>query len=102
MALTKAQTESLRTLARELDQARRGEKRALVEERAHSLGLSVQTVYRALAEMCETAGSKGQRKKRADAGQRCVDRELAIRVAGLVPTAPRADGQKTLTLEAAP
>lgn len=101
MALTKAQTQSLRTLAQELEQAQRGEKRALVEDCAQRLGLSVASVYRELAAMGETAGSKGQRKKRADAGKRCVDRSLALQVAGLVHTARRANGKKTMTMERA-
>lgn len=101
MALTKAQTESLRALGQELEQARRGEKRPLVAACAERLGLSVASVYRELAAMGETAGARGQRKKRSDAGKRCVDRDLAIQVAGLVYTARRANGKKTMTMERA-
>lgn len=101
MALTNAQNEALRKLAQDLDNARRGEKVALVGACALALGLSVQDVYRKLAEMGATAGAKGQRKKRSDAGKRCVDRDLALQVAGLVHTARRAHGKKTMTMERA-
>lgn len=110
MALTKAQTESLRALALALEQARRGEKRALVEESAERLGLSVASVYRELAairsggavgETAGTIGTGGQRKKRADAGTRCVDRDLALQLAGLVHTARRQNGKKTMTMKRA-
>lgn len=101
MALTNAQQAHLRSLAAKLDAAPRGEKRTLVAEAADVLGISVQTAYRALAGMGETPGARGQRKKRCDAGKRCVDRGLALQVAGMVHTARRANGKKTMTMERA-
>lgn len=97
MALTKAQQEHLRTLSGELAQTKHGSKRPLVEAAATALGLSVQSVYRALASIGQTA----PRKKRADAGSRSVDRDLALQVAGLVHTARRANGKKTMTMATA-
>jgi len=101
MPLTRAQQESLRALAQNVERAAHGAKRPLVEAAAQSLGLSVQTVYRHLADMGETAGAKGQRKKRSDAGKRSVDRDLALAVGGMVHTARRDHGKKTMTMELA-
>jgi transposase InsO family protein len=71
---------------------RRGE---LVAEAAAFLGLSPATVYRRLAE----AGYVSGRKMRADCGTTCVDRSLALDAAGLLRTARRANGRKTLSLK---
>ncbi len=101
MALTKAQTDTLRRLAAELQLAPYGQKRALVEARAETLGISAQSVYRTLREMGEPTRAEGPRKKRSDAGKRSVDRELAVRLGGLVHTARRANGKKTMTMELA-
>ena len=77
--------------------ARRGSRRALVEEAAERIGLSAPTMYRRLAE----CGWTSDRKPRADRGTSCVDAELARTAAGMVATARRANGKKTLPLTTA-
>ena len=101
--LTQAQQEDLRRLAADLQAAPRGGKRPMVEAVAARLGVSVPTVYRALREVAGApVRADGEpRKKRNDAGRRSVDRDLALQVAGLVHTARRANGKRTMSLDRA-
>jgi hypothetical protein len=101
MPLTPAQQEYLRAVAQDVENAPHGGKRALVKGAAQTLRMSVQTVYRHLADMGVTAGSRGERKKRSDAGKRSVDRDLALAVGGLVQKGRRLHGKKTMTMELA-
>lgn len=95
--LTKAQQETIRTLAATLARAPHGGRRGLVAACADQLGVSIPTVYRALKDVAGGA----PRKKRSDAGKRSVDRALALQVAGLVHTARRANGKQTMSLGSA-
>ena len=101
--LTTAQQDTIRQLAADLAAAPRGGKRAMVEACAARLGVTAPTVYRALREVAGSLSRKDgePRKKRSDAGRRSVNLDLALQVAGLVHTARRANGKKTMTLDRA-
>ena len=66
--LTKAQQETIRTLAATLARAPHGGRRGLVAACADQLGVSIPTVYRALKDVAGGA----PRKKRFPCGRECV------------------------------
>lgn len=90
-------TEYYLDLRRRLDAAPHGSKRAIVDDAARLLRVSAQTVYRSL----EKLGWDSGRKTRKDKGETCVDASLARLAAGMVQTARRANGKKTLPLTVA-
>ena len=92
-----AATEYYLELKERLEKAPHGAKRALIDEAARLMRVSAQTVYRAL----EKLGWKSGRKPRKDKGETCVDESLARLAAGMVQTARRANGKKTLPLTVA-
>ena len=96
-ALTPAQNAALRALADKLEKADRGERQSLIAEGVELLGVSRATLYRMLGKL----GALDKRNTRSDAGKRCVTREQALAVAGLVQTARRANGKQTMPLELA-
>lgn len=97
MRLTQTQTAALRALAARIERAPHGARSELVAQGARELGLSRATLYRHL----RTLGVVDERKTRADAGRRCVTREQALAVAGLVHVARRANGKQTMTIKRA-
>ncbi|MDR1946627.1 MAG: hypothetical protein LBQ51_05615, partial [Desulfovibrio sp.] len=92
-----ASVEYILGLRDRLNAAPHGDRRGMVTDAARLLGLSAQTVYRRLAAYGWTSG----RKHRADKGTTCVPRELARLAGGMVHTATRANGKKTLPLTTA-
>ena len=95
--LTPAQAAALRTLAGKLETADRGQRQRLIAEGVKLLGVSRATLYRMLGRV----GALDTRSTRSDAGKRCVTREQALAVAGLVQTARRANGKQTMPLQLA-
>lgn len=86
-------------LARRLREARRGEKKALIEEGRRMMGeISVAEMYRRITEVA-VAGPA--RKTRSDAGRSRVKKEELQAVAGLVRHAAKANGRQTMTIEGA-
>lgn len=77
-----------------LESASRGERTSLVGNAASFLGCSTATIYRRL----EKVGWDPRRKVRSDCGRLCVDEELARLAGGMIKTATRANGKKTLPL----
>lgn len=98
MSLTPSQIAYLHGIARELNAAPPGggARGYIVERAALALGKSKKTLYDLLR---KHAGWQSGRKPRADAGQTCVDRDLAIVVGGMVHMARRQSGKKTKTLK---
>ena len=77
-----------------LESAPRGERAEILQEYARFLGVSVPTAYREL----KNFGYARDRKRRSDRGKTCVDRELALKVAGLVRKGTRANGRRALKM----
>lgn len=92
--LIMAQLDFYRELRGRLEAAPQGERGALVDEAAAFMRCSRDTVYRNLKKAGWTSG----RKIRADKGETSVDENLARLAAGIVHTATRANGKKTLPL----
>ena len=89
-----AHTEYLFQLCVRLDAQPKGQRGPVAQEAASFLGCSVGTVYRKL----EKVGWDSGRKVRSDCGKLCVPAELALQVAGIIKTATRATGKKTLPI----
>lgn len=100
MSLTPAQTAYLHDLAHELSAAPAsgGARTALVARAAETLGKSPKTVYALLK---RHTGWESGRKTRADKGETCVDRELALRAGGLPHLSNRQNGKRITTIKAA-
>lgn len=98
MALSRAQIAYVHDVAVRVAAAPRGERSALVAEAARHMGCSAQTMYKRMADV---AGVESGRKKRADAGERRVDRNLALLVGGYVQAARRKNGKKTMSVKRA-
>lgn len=98
--LTPAQVGYLFELAAQLRAAPAsgGERGALAIRAAETLGRSVKTVYALLK---KHTGWQSGRKPRADAGQTCVSRDLAIATSGLVHVAQRQNDKEIKTIKAA-
>ena len=95
--MSAAANEYYQDLIKRLKAAPHGKRRELVTNAAQLLRVSPQSVYRALGGL----GWKSGRKVRADKGTTCVDDTLARLAAGMVATARRANGKKTLPLTVA-
>ena len=93
MALTPAQQDFLHETAKELAAAPAvgGERGRIMERAAATLGKSKKSVYALLKK--HTGWSSG-RKTRADKGETCVDRELALAVGGLSHLSERQTGKR--------
>ena len=97
-ALTATELEILRNLAERLARAPFKGRGALVDAAGAALGLSRQSVYSRLkAHGLYDAG----RKRRADAGQRLVGEDVALKVAGLIKLGTRANGKRTTSIKQA-
>ncbi len=77
-----------------LESLPKGERGKLVRGAARFLGRSQCSIYRDLEEV----GFDSGRKRRADEGTTCVDRELALKASGIIREATRANGKKTLSI----
>ena len=100
MSLSTAQMARLHDLARELAAAPAGagERGRLVARAAGELGRSVKTVYALLRRHTDwTSG----RRTRADAGETCVSRDLALAVGGLSHLTDRQNGKRITSITAA-
>lgn len=100
MALTPAQQDFLHETAKELAAAPAvgGERGRIMERAAATLGKSKKSVYALLKK--HTGWSSG-RKTRADKGETCVDRELALAVGGLSHLSERQTGKRITSIKAA-
>ena len=97
--MTPAQLHYLRDVARKLEAAPAsgGERGRIVARAAETLGKTAKTVYSLLR---KHTGWESGRATRKDAGQTCVDRDLAIAVGGMVHMARRQNGKKTRSVKA--
>ena len=96
--MTPAQLQYLHDVARDLDAAPAadGARGQIVARASKALGKSPKTLYALLR---KHAGWQSGRKPRADAGQTCVDRDLALAVGGYVHLSRRQTGKKTRTIK---
>lgn len=88
------QAEIFFTLKNELEEAGHGERGQIIDRASEFLSMSKATVYRRL----DKVGWDSGRKTRSDRGEICVDKELALKAAGMLRTATRATGKQTLPL----
>lgn len=95
--MDKARAQIIHALADDLRASAPKERGELVRRAALALGLAPKSVYRLLGE----AGWESGRKPRRDAGNSAVEEPLALTVGGLVKQATRANGKRTLSIEAA-
>lgn len=98
--MTPAQLQYLHDVARDLDAAPAagGDRGQIVARASQVLGKSPKTLYALLR---KHVGWQSGRKPRADAGQTCVDRDLALAVGGMVHLARRQNGKRTRTIKGA-
>lgn len=97
MTMNTSHIEYFVNLKHTLEASPRGERSALVGNAASFLGCSTATIYRRL----EKVGWRSERKVRSDCGKICVDENIAIKAAGMIKQAIRANGKQTLPLTTA-
>ena len=95
--MDKAQAQIIHALAEDLRASAPKGRGELVRRAALALGLTPKSIYRMLGQ----AGWESGRKPRSDAGKSAVEEKLALTVGGLVTRATRANGKRTLSIEAA-
>lgn len=98
MTVNLGELDTLRDLARRLDEAGHGARAGLVDEVAGLLCCSRQTVYRKLK---DCVGWTSGRKRRSDRGQLAIPEDVAVKAAHLIHKATRANGKRTMRITTA-
>ena len=94
MVLTPDRILALKAAADAMSAAPHGEKAAIAERHASSLGCDTKTMYRQIKE----AGFSAGRKRRCDAGMRSISRDEAMTVMSLKLMAQRANGKDNMAI----
>lgn len=90
-------TQRLVDVARQVQQARHGQRTAIYRAAADELGMSPQTLQRKLKEI----RIQGPRKRRADAGHSALSRDEAMLISAYLMETTRQHGKKTAKIERA-
>jgi len=90
-------TQRLVDVAREVQNAPRGQRTTLCRAAAHELGMSVATLYRKLEEVTVSV----PRKQRSDSGKTALSREEANLISALLVESIRANDKQLSTIERA-